>query len=625
MDVSNIEEKKLGNWEIFTRLLSLCSGSMWVALSVVIFNVLFHVWNIIGLNYIGVGIDYLIHHFQDEQTVIRWPFGWDFSKGLEHLEVAFLIFSAIIGVGILKFVSQLVSAERLAVLVHKRIIPKLQNQVFRKLQNLSFSFFDRESSGAIINKASGDVSSVRSFVDTVLVEGLTLMITTVLYASNMLLIHPRLAMLCMGAIPLMFVAVFIFSRIVRPRMLLSRELFDKLVLALSENVEGIKTVKGLSLENHLAEDLHRKNDDVERQQRRVFWCISSFSPTFNFLSQVGIVVLLIYGGKLAIDGEIAIGTGLVVFASLLQQFSNQITSFSHLISAIQESFTSAQRIFSLMDTPVPVSQPEKPREVKHIDGDVRFEDVSFEFVENKTALHDISFDVKKGTCVAIMGETGSGKSALLHLIARFYDPRSGKVCIDGIDAKELDLELVRHSVGVLFQESFLFADTILNNLKFGNRDATMEEVIEAAKKAHAHSFITALEKGYDSMVQEGAKNLSGGQRQRLGLARVLLSNPSILILDDPSSAVDSKTEKAIFEAIEDTISTRTTFMVAHRVTTLRRADRILVLKKGRVIQDGSHDELLNQEGPYRDAALIQLEYNEKPKTSVAEREELKSW
>ena len=598
-----------------------------MATFVILFNVSFHFWNIIGLNYIGTSIDYLIHTFRDTSTLIKWPFSYDLSVGHSTIQVVFMLFAAILLTGLLKMVAQFVSSERMAVLVHVRIIPQLQRKVFQKIQNLSFSYFDKESSGAIINKAAGDVQSVRAFVETVLVEGLTLSVTLTLYFSNMLMIHKRLALYCMVAIPLMALSSYLFSRIVRPRMLHSRTLFDRLVLGLSEYVEGIKTVKGLSLEKRLGKELHRKNDDVEKQQYRVFWCTSLFSPSINLMSQIGMIILLIYGGHLAMRGEIEIGTGLVVFASLLQQFSNQINSFSHLIATIQESFTGAQRIFEVLDTPVPVSQPAKPVEVKKIRGDVEFKDVSFEFTANKTALQNISFSVTEGTCVALMGETGSGKSALLHLLARFYDPQQGQVKIDGHDIRDLDLSLVRHDIGVLFQETFLFADSVLNNIRFGNPQVSVDEIVKAAKQAHIHDFIMQLDKGYESFVQEGAKNLSGGQRQRIGLARALLSNPSILLLDDPSSAVDSKTEKAIFEAIQDTIATRTTFMVAHRISTLRRADRILVLKHGRIIQDGSHDELLNQEGPYREAAFLQSEYGRKviPGSEALPMERAASW
>lgn len=579
-----------------------------MALLVVVFNASYHFWNIIGLNYIGSGIDFLLREFRDPLTKVKWPFGWDFSEGHGVMQVISLFFAAMLVTGLFKMVSQVLSSERMAALVHVRIIPRLQRQVFDKIQNLSFSYFDKASTGAIINKAAGDVQSVRAFVDTVLVEGLTLMITLSLYATNMILINLKLALVCLFTLPLMVLSSYVFSHIVRPRIHRSRVLFDRLVLGLSEYVEGVKTVKGLSLEERLGEDLHARNDAVEAQQRSVFWCTSLFSPTINTLSQLGIVVLLIYGGRLAIDGKIEIGTGLVVFATLLQQFSNQINSFSHLIAAIQESFTGAQRIFGVLDTPVPVSQAENPVRLRRMRGAVEFENVCFEFTENKTALENINFKVEPGTCVALMGETGSGKSAMLNLLARFYDPQKGEIRIDGYNVKQLDLDQMRRDIGVLFQETFLFADTVINNIRFGNPEASEEEVYEAARQAHVHDFILQLDDGYQSYIQEGAKNLSGGQRQRIGLARVLLSNPHILLLDDPSSAVDSKTEKAIFEAIEDTIKSRTTFMVAHRISTLKRADRILVLKQGRIVQDGDHETLLRQPGHYRDAALLQAEY-----------------
>jgi ATP-binding cassette subfamily B protein len=431
-------EQKLGNWEIFTRLIKLCSGSMWMAALVVFFNACYHGSNIVGLNFIGAGIDYLIREFQDASTVIKWPLGLDLSVEGNQARTIFSVFAAIICCGLLKMTFQFMSSERMANLVHIRIIPKLQRQIFEKIQNMSFVYFNRTSSGSIINKAAGDVSSVRSFVDTVLVEGVTLIVTISLYTANMLMIHTQLALVCMSAIPLMMIASFAFSRIVRPRMLESRSRFDRLVLALSENIEGIKTVKGLSLESSLAKDLNHRNDRVESQQRKVFWCISLFSPTINFLSQTGIIILLVYGGKLAIDGIIEIGTGIVVFATLLQQFSNQINSFANLISAIQESFTGAQRIFEVIDTPIPVDQPSNPVKKDKLTGQVTFEAVDFEFTPNKTALQAINFSVEPGTCVASDGRNRIWKVCHASPTRRgFMTLRSGVVKIDGIDIREL--------------------------------------------------------------------------------------------------------------------------------------------------------------------------------------------
>lgn len=602
----NDTKRKPGNLRLLVRLLSLCRGSLWVGALVVLFNVLHHGVHILGLKYVGASIDFLLVRFKDSEAVVHWPPFWQPDTDWQAFDGVLFGVGAILSTALLKMVFQYLAAERMAQFVHVRILPQLQDRIFNKIQNMSFSFYDKESTGSIINRAAGDVQSVRSFVDSVLVEGLTMVVTVLFYGATMFAINPVLSLACMGTVPVILGLSIAFSLLVRPRLLQSRTLFDRMVLSLSEYIDGIKTVKGLSLERELGAELHHRNDDVQNQQNRIFLITSIFSPAINLASQMGLVVLLIYGGKLAIDGQLAVGSGLVVFASLLQQFSNQVTTFSHVIAAIQESLTGAQRIFELLDTPIPVSDPEQPVMVEHLKGDVTFDRVTFEFKQENTALEDISFSVPAGSCVALMGETGSGKSALLHLLARFYDPVKGRVMIDGFDIRSFPLDFMRKNVGVLFQESFLFNDTVYNNIRYGKPDASREEVEAAARKAHAHDFVCQLEGGYDAVIREGAKNLSGGQRQRIGLARVLISDPAILLLDDPSSALDSKTERAIFEAIADTIHSRTTFMVAHRVSTLERADIVIVLKHGRIVQMGSHSELMLVDGPYRDAAELQM-------------------
>jgi ATP-binding cassette subfamily B protein len=291
---------------------------------------------------------------------------------------------------------------------------------------------------------------------------------------------------------------------------------------------------------------------------------------------------------------------------LLQQFSNQVSTTAQIANGVQESLTGAGRVFEILDAPLGVQSPDRPQALPVCRGAVRFEHVTFDYIEGNSVLRGVDFTVAPGECVAIVGETGSGKSALLSLIPRFYDPAAGRVLIDGHDIRTLDVQELRRHVGMVFQESFLFSDTVAANIGFAKTDASPEELIAAARAARAHDFIMALPEGYDTVLGESGVDLSGGQRQRLAIARALLANPSILLLDDPTAAIDPETEHEILGAIENAIAGRTTFVVAHRLSTLKRADRIIVLQQGRIVAAGTHQELLHREGAYRRAALLQM-------------------
>ena len=317
-------------------------------------------------------------------------------------------------------------------------------------------------------------------------------------------------------------------------------------------------------------------------------------------------MLLAYGGWLVINGELLLGSGLVVFAGLLEQYSGQVNQVATIVNSVQQSLIGARRVFEILDAPVDVAtNPDAPAR-PHMQGHVRFDQVEFAYDGIDPVLRDIDLEVPPGRCVAILGATGAGKSVLMSLIPRFFDPTAGRVLIDGIDARELRLEDLRRNIGIVFQESFLFSHTIAANIAFGHPEATQEQIERAAHIAAAHDFIMALPQGYETVLSESGNSLSGGQRQRLAIARAILLEPPILLLDDPTAAIDSETEREIFAALDRAIAGRTTFLVAHRVSTLRRADEIIVMEHGRIVQRGTHAELVRQPGPYLHVANLQL-------------------
>jgi ATP-binding cassette subfamily B protein len=319
------------------------------------------------------------------------------------------------------------------------------------------------------------------------------------------------------------------------------------------------------------------------------------------------MVLLGYGGWLVAHNQLPLGAGLVVFAGLLDQFSGQVNNVATIVNSVQQSLIGARRVFEILDEPIEVKSA--PGAVRHarFEGAVRFENVSFGYdLPGQPLLRHLQLDVKPGQCVAILGATGSGKSILMGLIPRFYDATAGRVVVDGIDVRNLDLDDLRRNIGLVFQESFLFSNTVAANIAFGHPRATAEQIERAARIAAAHEFIMGLPKGYDTVLSESGNSLSGGQRQRLAIARAVLLEPAILLLDDPTAAIDSETEHEIFEALDRAISGRTTFVVAHRLSTLRRADCIIVMENGEIVQRGTHSELMRVPGPYLQVANLQL-------------------
>ncbi|HVU07688.1 MAG TPA: ABC transporter ATP-binding protein [Verrucomicrobiae bacterium] len=559
-----------------------------------------------GLQMLGVVIDVIRHALDPSQHVPVYPFGWHPPDDWSPLQIVTALALAIMAQAILRAALTYSYNMVTARLTQGEIVPELRAQLYAKLQRLSFSFFDIHGSNSIFNRVTGDVQNTRLFVDGVLLQGLNMILTLVIYGIFMWRIQPALTLACLSvSLPLWRLAHFYSARL-RPGYLRNRELTDNMILLFSESVRGMQTVKGFAAEPHQIRRFEAASDEVSAQQRRIFWDLSIFTPGTQFLSQLSLVILFAYGGWLYVQGKIPLGAGLVVFAGLLQQFTAQVANISTIANSVQQSLAAARRVFEVMDTPVEVEN--KPNAIKptRLTGQIVFENVSFGYTPDKPVLKDISFEAKPGQIVGIFGMTGSGKSSLLSLIPRFYDPHAGRVLADRKDLRDLDLDAFRRQIGTVYQESFLFSNTVAANIAFGHPHATMEQIERAAKIASAHEFIAALPHGYETVLGEAGVDLSGGQRQRLALARALLLQPPVLILDDPTAAVDARTENEIVSALREAMAGRTTFVVSGRLNLLRRADLILVLDDGQLIQTGTHEQLAHCSGPYHETALLQI-------------------
>ncbi len=569
-----------------------------------------------GLSFTGHGIDYI----KDVVDTRADPTAPAPSVELPFLPEPpadwspFLVIAAIAGAILLFAVTRaflnFVYSVSINVLVQRHLVVDLRAELYAKLQRLSFRFFDANTTGSIITRVTGDVQHVRMFLDQVLIQSFIMVVSLTVYLIYMLSLSPGLTVACLATTPVLALASLVFSRWIQPRYAANRRLVDGLVQHFTESIQGVQVVKAFGREDEDRAAFAARNDEVLRQQRGIFWRVSIFSPTIGLLTRVNLLVLLGYGGWLVVQGQLPLGAGLVVFAGLLEQFSGQVNQLATIVNSVQQSLVASRRVFEILDAPIDVTDAPDALPCPALRGEVRFEHVDFAYGNPSAGatyvLHDVDLHVPAGACVAILGATGAGKSALMSLVPRFFDPQRGRVLIDGEDARRYRVEDLRRRIGIVFQESFLFSNTIAANLAFGHPDATREQIERAARIAQAHDFISALPKGYDTVLGEGGNTLSGGQRQRLALARALLLEPAILLLDDPTAAIDAQTEHEIFTALENAIQNRTTFIVAHRVSTLRRADFIVVLENGRIVQRGTHAELLRAPGAYRRVAALQL-------------------
>ncbi len=595
----------LANGVLVRRLLALAWRYRLHCLQVLAIQLVLLTMGIGGLTLTGVGIDYIKHQvtgtpLSDNALHLNLPTAWPYWQVLALL--AGLILLLAVGRAVLNYIYA-VSVNRL---VQQRLVVDLRSEVYDKLQRLSFRFFDANNTSSIITRVTSDVQSVRMFVDQVLIQGVIMVISLTVYVIYMVTLSPSLTLACLATAPILWALSAWHTRRTQPEYAQNRTLVEKMVQTFVESMQGIAVTKAFGREAEDRAKFDAANREVLVQQHLIFWRVSLFSPAIGFLTRINMMVLLGYGGWLVVHGQLPLGTGLMVFAGLLEQFSGQVNNVAAIVSSVQQALIGARRVFEILDAPIEVkSAPDALRRPK-LRGEVAFENVSFAYDGAAAVVREINLRVEPGQCVAILGATGAGKSVLMSLVPRFFDPTAGRVLLDGIDARQIDLDDLRRNIGLVFQESFLFSNTVAANIAFGHPEATRAQIEKAARIAAAHDFIMALPQGYDTVLGESGNTLSGGQRQRLAIARAVLLEPAILLLDDPTAAIDSETEHEIFEALDRAIAGRTTFIVAHRLSTLRRADFILVLEQGRIVQRGTHEQLMREKGPYLRVANLQL-------------------
>ncbi len=481
----------------------------------------------------------------------------------------------------------------------------LRNAIVHKLTTLSFAFHDRTEAGQILSRTLQDVERIRFLTGRAglrLIEGSVQLLLT---AVILIIMNRNLGLLVILTLPLLFHRAYHFGRYFRPLSIDIQDQLGVLTTRLEQNLRGITAVKAFAQETAETDRFIVENEKWFQLSAKAARIEAINSPMLDLIANGGTLLILGYGGWLVIQGQLTLGE-LVAFTTYLAQLIRPIQLMGRIIPILAIAASAGERIFQILDAPSDVTDSADAQAVAASTGLVRFDHVSFAYQDGREVLHDIDFVAQPGQIVALLGPTGSGKSTIINLLSRFYEPTNGRITLDHRDTRDLTLASLRQQIGLVMQDSTLFAATIRENIAFGCPNASESDIVQAAKEAQAHDFITAMPDGYNTRVGERGVTLSGGQKQRLAIARALLTNPRILILDDATASVDTGTEQLIQQALDRLMEGRTTFVIAHRLSTVRRADLILVLENGRIVASGTHESLLHSSPRYQQVYELQL-------------------
>ena len=485
----------------------------------------------------------------------------------------------------------------------QNVIYNLRSRLFKKLQYHDMYFFDQHRAGDLMTRMSADLDWCRhflSFIDYRIIDSFCIFLFTVIY---LMVVNAKLTLMLIGVAPALMLITRFYSKHVRPRFMAMRERLSDMNTAAQENIAGNRVVKAFAREEYEKERFDERNQAFLKSQLRINKLWLSFFPFIELLANAVQLITIFVGGYMIITGELSPGE-LAVFTGLTWALAYPMRELGNLLNEIQRFSTSVAKVMEIDMINPHIVDPEKPVEHERMKGKIEFRNVTFRF-DNKTVLENVSFTVQPGQTVAVMGPTGGGKTTLINLLARFYDASSGEVLVDDCNVRDWKLQQLRGGIGTATQEVFLFSDTVEGNVAFGDQDLTLDEVKDFARRAAAAEFVEKLSEGYDTIIGERGVGLSGGQRQRIALARALAVKPSILVMDDTTSAVDSETERYIQQQLKELPYDCTKFIVAQRISSMREADLILVIQDGKITERGTHDELVKLRGYYYQTYALQ--------------------
>ena len=492
--------------------------------------------------------------------------------------------------------------------VGQSVIIDIRAAVFKKLQRLSVSFYDKNKTGTIMSYVTNDVNALQSAMVENTIEMITEGFILIGSVVAMIYLDWRLTLFTVCTFPVVLWFMEFFGKKIRKTGGRIQECTADITSVLQESVASARVIKSFVREDYEVDRFDVENKANFRANMKNAQLMATLTPVVELVAAIGVTMIIWYGGNNVINGTITAGS-LVAFLTYAVNISNPIKRLTRVIGNIQKALAAAQRVFMIIDMPEEIAESRDAKQLPEVSGKVEFQNVSFAYNDKGNVITDLSFSVKPGEVIAIVGPSGAGKSTIANLLPRFYDVNKGDIKIDGHSVREVTLDSLREQVGIVPQETMLFNGSVYNNILYGRLDATKEEIEAAAKAANAHDFIMQLTDGYETKLGDRGVNLSGGQRQRIAIARAILKNPRILILDEATAALDTESERVVQEALDRLMVGRTSFVIAHRLSTVKNADKILVLEKGNLVESGTHDELLALDGLY--AHLYKIQYRNK--------------
>ncbi|GAB4571208.1 MAG: ABC transporter ATP-binding protein [Anaerolineae bacterium] len=480
----------------------------------------------------------------------------------------------------------------------------LRVETYAHVQSLELAYFEDQSTGGLMSILNDDINQLERFLDDGANSIIQLLTTIIAIGTMFFLVAPSVAWMALLPMPFIIWGSIRFQKALAPRYAAVREQVGILNGQLANNLGGIATIKSFTTEAHEVERIRAASDEYRDRNRKAITLSSAFVPLIRMFIMSGFIAILVFGGRLALDGSLEVGLYSVMIF-MTQRLLWPLTRLGEVLDQYQRSMASTTRILDLLDTQPQISDGGHPLPLHNVRGEVHFDRVSFHYSNGAEVLRDLSLHIPAGQTVAIVGATGAGKSTIIKLLLRFYDVTGGRVLLDDLDVRDIKLTDLRQAIGLVSQDVYLFHGTVRENIAYGSFDASMDEIIRAAQVAEAHDFIMALPQGYDTIVGERGQKLSGGQRQRISIARAVLKDPPVLILDEATSSVDNETEAAIQRSLDRIIVNRTTIVIAHRLSTIRNADRIFVLENGALREQGRHEDLVQLNGIYASLWRVQ--------------------
>jgi ABC-type multidrug transport system fused ATPase/permease subunit len=484
----------------------------------------------------------------------------------------------------------------------------MRQDIFSHLQRLSLTFYAKREVGSVVSRATNDIDKITELITSGVANVVADILTLVGIIIIMLSMNWWLSLITFSIIPLMIVFLYIWGRRVRRVYRETRKTIASVSAKMEESVSGMKEIQSFSKEGATRQEFRRINESNMQANVQAGQVMSAFWPAVSVFTAIGNFLVLWFGGNAVMDGTLSVGL-LFGFMSYIGRFFMPIQDLSGFWNSVQSALAAAERVFDIMDTPRGISDKPEAEEMPRIDGRITYEDLSFRYEDDTPVLKDINLVIEPNTTVALVGPTGVGKTTMINLLYRFYDPKKGAVKVDGHDVRDIQLASLRGQMAVVLQDNFLFSGSIMENIRYGNLGASDEEIIEVAKTVGAHDFIIKLPEGYETDVRERGGRLSVGQRQLISLARALIADPRILIMDEATSSIDAYTELIIQKALENVFRNRTSIIIAHRLSTVRNSDMIVVLREGGIAEKGSHDELIEIDGLYKQLYEMQFKYD----------------